>query len=568
MLNLKKLIRYLFPILLFLSLFELQGCAFFIAAKSDPRLWSDERPSAKACPIILDRLNSREADILQLTQVEKNHLIGERQGIKREDIAAHNYLISRYYREIESAYYRCAPDGERQPKFKNSAEINQSVWPDGLPQLGLAMSGGGLRSASFNIGVLQGLNDLEILDKVDIMSSVSGGSYANLWFHVNKLTSPRNDGLSPSTNEMLDNNGDYQKYLEETIVKFVNTEVVLRTAMMGPALKTLSFLDRILLLSFGLKGFELYGSSYSYAVTIDSVFMRVNKPKQIQPTPNLHELADFVKDNKEPFPIINGTVWEWNGNQCRSGNATFFNEVFEFTPIRMGSEGFGFNDQVGWVNLMNIAAASGAAIDNYPPLIWPLMKHAGLILGARIPTFLSAPRILPKGEIGQYRINSNLTRVKDIFISDGGFSDNLGAYSVIKRLCKHIIIVDAEHDPSMAFEGYHKLKAKLKEEMGITMKVPGLERIAYDLWGDNCTEYSKWESKDRDMKQLSETQPKRFYRADSMPINVFKGEIGPIPYQDGENLRELVLDVTYIKLSLDSSDLDNPMYGESTKEYL
>lgn len=43
--------------------------------------------------------------------------------------------------------------------------------------IGLALSGGGIRSATFNLGVLQALCKLELLPLVDYVSSVSGGGY-------------------------------------------------------------------------------------------------------------------------------------------------------------------------------------------------------------------------------------------------------------------------------------------------------------------------------------------------------------------------------------------------------
>ncbi len=46
---------------------------------------------------------------------------------------------------------------------------------DGL--VGLALSGGGVRSATFNLGVLQILNRYRIFEKLDYISSVSGGGY-------------------------------------------------------------------------------------------------------------------------------------------------------------------------------------------------------------------------------------------------------------------------------------------------------------------------------------------------------------------------------------------------------
>jgi len=48
---------------------------------------------------------------------------------------------------------------------------------------GVAFSGGGIRSATFGLGVLQGLAQLGILKHVDYLSTVSGGGYIGAWLH-------------------------------------------------------------------------------------------------------------------------------------------------------------------------------------------------------------------------------------------------------------------------------------------------------------------------------------------------------------------------------------------------
>ncbi len=48
-------------------------------------------------------------------------------------------------------------------------------------QVGLSLSGGGIRSATFGLGVLQGLQELELLNRVDYLSTVSGGGYIGSW---------------------------------------------------------------------------------------------------------------------------------------------------------------------------------------------------------------------------------------------------------------------------------------------------------------------------------------------------------------------------------------------------
>jgi hypothetical protein len=50
-----------------------------------------------------------------------------------------------------------------------------------LGVVGLAFSGGGIRSATFNLGVLQALAEHKVLRAVDYLSTVSGGGYIGSW---------------------------------------------------------------------------------------------------------------------------------------------------------------------------------------------------------------------------------------------------------------------------------------------------------------------------------------------------------------------------------------------------
>jgi hypothetical protein len=74
---------------------------------------------------------------------------------------------------------------------------------DGTPDqlVGMAFSGGGIRSATFNLGVLQGLARLGLLPRFDYLSTVSGGGYIGSWlaawikrFGLNNVL----EGLPPS----------------------------------------------------------------------------------------------------------------------------------------------------------------------------------------------------------------------------------------------------------------------------------------------------------------------------------------------------------------------------------
>ncbi|QPD04977.1 MAG: hypothetical protein Nkreftii_002751 [Candidatus Nitrospira kreftii] len=57
------------------------------------------------------------------------------------------------------------------------------------PELGLALAGGGIKAADFSIGVLQGLIEAGVMERVDAVSTVSGGGYAALWY-FSRLLNP------------------------------------------------------------------------------------------------------------------------------------------------------------------------------------------------------------------------------------------------------------------------------------------------------------------------------------------------------------------------------------------
>ncbi|HSH67974.1 MAG TPA: patatin-like phospholipase family protein [Bacteroidia bacterium] len=53
-------------------------------------------------------------------------------------------------------------------------------------KIGLALSGGGYRAAAFHLGVLRKLKALKIIDKVDVISTISGGSIAGVYYALNQ----------------------------------------------------------------------------------------------------------------------------------------------------------------------------------------------------------------------------------------------------------------------------------------------------------------------------------------------------------------------------------------------
>jgi hypothetical protein len=72
-----------------------------------------------------------------------------------------------------------------------------------LELFGLSFSGGGIRSATFNLGILQGLADFDLLRRIDYLSTVSGGGYIGGW-------------LAGCTKHEADGIRDVQRWLSST----------------------------------------------------------------------------------------------------------------------------------------------------------------------------------------------------------------------------------------------------------------------------------------------------------------------------------------------------------------
>ncbi len=72
------------------------------------------------------------------------------------------------------------PAKEADPEDPLLEEAREKALEQNL--VGLSLSGGGIRSGTFALGVLQGLAQLRLLGMVDYLSTVSGGGYIGSWF--------------------------------------------------------------------------------------------------------------------------------------------------------------------------------------------------------------------------------------------------------------------------------------------------------------------------------------------------------------------------------------------------
>jgi hypothetical protein len=86
--------------------------------------------------------------------------------------------------------------------------------------VGLAISGGGIRSATFGLGVLEGLKQRGLLKRFDYLSTVSGGGYIGSWLSANCKRAadrtPKNPGdrTDPAVVGWLDERVDWKPSID------------------------------------------------------------------------------------------------------------------------------------------------------------------------------------------------------------------------------------------------------------------------------------------------------------------------------------------------------------------
>lgn len=76
--------------------------------------------------------------------------------------------------------------------------------PREAPHVGLAISGGGIRSATFALGVLEGLKQLRLLKGIDYLSTVSGGGYIGAWLSANCVRHRQRERAAAAPESWLD----------------------------------------------------------------------------------------------------------------------------------------------------------------------------------------------------------------------------------------------------------------------------------------------------------------------------------------------------------------------------
>jgi hypothetical protein len=152
---------------------------------------------------------------------------------------AFDYAVERIHGEVAmsavletEARLREAPDAApaqgKQAQDPESQHIDewrrQARVPPDAASAGLAFSGGGIRSATLGLGVLEALRDLKLLGRFDYLSSVSGGGYILGWLSAHCHRHPGWLGAEPANVARWDKSiaylSKYSNYLSPRLGMF------------------------------------------------------------------------------------------------------------------------------------------------------------------------------------------------------------------------------------------------------------------------------------------------------------------------------------------------------------
>lgn len=265
-------------------------------------------------------------------------------------------------------------------------------------KIGLSLSGGGYRAAIYHLGTLKKLYEMDILNKVDVISTISGGAITGALY-----------GLSTGDFE------DFEKQVRSAVKKNIIAGVIfshrflivaipifaiLMYIIFSPLAKGYAYVAMVLLIMLLLKfQFKLFPISQIISKLYSQWFFKGKKLPAL---------------NRSPLVIINATNYDTG-------------RPFTFSKYRMGDSGYDYEDDKKGENVfkhedfpISLAVASSTCVP-----------------------FAFTPVYIEEKYINDVYKNQN---IKPCLV-DGGVFDNQGMHKLTHNLsaysCDIVIVSDA-----------------------------------------------------------------------------------------------------------------------------
>jgi len=370
------------------------------------------------------------------------------------------------------------------------------------------------------MGVLQALHESGRLKDVDVISAVSGGSYTLSWYLLQQFYAHRASGGDDVSaridDELFDPEGRFQAYVEANATlggdKFDLVFMsVLSAVFDGVAFNALRLFTALLRRADAAVLLNETSARRAYREGIQRAYQLLpgtdGKPSNVhealgagsigatqhlrlslaQPPVTFPEMRDFASSLGLPGFVLNATVRPPGpGDDEPLGR-----RIFELGSAGLGSDSCGYLtwDQTeghGWEPGADVKAGDAGfkafwrRRTNSPFATVRSFNNASAVCGAALSgtnlTQASVRRGLWLMNYGlEYAVPSLATPRKLLRLSDGGHSENLGVYALLRRRCRQILVVDAEYDPHCCFPAYRRLKKVSRAELGLDVRIPAID---------------------------------------------------------------------------------------------
>lgn len=285
-------------------------------------------------------------------------------------------------------------------------------------KLGLALSGGGFRSAFFHVGILARLSELDLLRKVDVISSVSGGSIIAAYYYLKVkalLEKPRAPEASAPSRE------DYMRLVSEIEREFltaVQKNMLLRT-FLDPQKNARMLAD------------DMTSTERLAELLTRYFFQPIFKPQDPDAVSSqiplrhiaIRPSAPLGPETRVPALIINAT-------SMNTGH------LWQFTAESVGEQ-----PSIHEIRHESLAFLEKFRLDDERLTMEQRKILYPLTLGQAVAASCCVPGIFGPLQIRNlYRSGGKPLTVR---LVDGGLVDNQGLASLFAENCSHIICSDA-----------------------------------------------------------------------------------------------------------------------------
>jgi hypothetical protein len=207
------------------------------------------------------------------------------------------------------------------------------------------------------------------------------------------------------------------------------------------------------------------------------------------------ELNELAPATGGPYHLINAAINLQGSVQAnrRGRNASFFlfspkfvgSEVTDFAPIELVQKADPH------IDLGTAMAISGAAVSsNMGSSSVRALSPTLALLNIRLGYWMKNPKHIISSDGGEritlwtrlkglfktYLFNEMFGQLDEnqplVYLTDGGHIENLGLYSLLKRHCRLIIVVDGEADPLLTFHALSICERYARIDLGVRLDVP------------------------------------------------------------------------------------------------